>query len=228
MITLIHGDDLAASRNFYISERQKSKNPVIYEGNKVTLSELMQNLEGGSLFNDEKDIFIENFFTSKKTNSDFKKIIEYLESSKDSNIYFWENDILSKTDIGTFKNPTSKLFKIPQTLFVFLDNIRPSDYSTIKRFHELLNEMEAELVFYMLVRQFRLLLGVIENSSQNIDEVKRLAPWQTSKLKKQSLSFGIDKLKKSHQKLYEIDSSQKSGKLALTLPQAIDFFLLGL
>ena len=229
MIIIIHGDDLSSSRNFYISERQKSKNPVILEGNKLNLSDLMQSLEGGSLFNEEKEIFIENFFSAKKANPDFKKIIEYLDKNKDSKIYFWESGVLSKTEINTFKNSFTKLFKIPQNLFAFLDSIKPANHNSIKLFHSLLTEMEPEIIFYMLIRQFRLLLAVSDlHSSANIDEVKRMAPWQTGKLKSQALVFGEEKLKKNYDKLYQIDYSQKSGKLALSLPQAIDFFLLGL
>ncbi len=229
MITLIHGDDLTASRNYYLNERQKSANPVVFEGSKLSLSDLMQSLEGGSLFNEEKEIFIENLFFAKKANPDFKKIIEYLENSKDAKIFFWENGEVSKSNINTFKNPVLKLFKVPQNLFTFLDSIKPSNQNSIKLFHNLLNEMEAELIFYMIIRQFRLLLAISDlNSPQNIDEVKRMAPWQTGKLKSQASVFGYSKLKESYKKLYEIDSGQKSGKLALSLPQAIDFFLLGL
>ncbi len=229
MITIIHGDDLSTSRNHYLSERQKTKNPVIFEGGKLSLSELLQSLEGGSLFNEEKNIFIENFFSSKKANPEFKKIIEIIQNNKSANIVFWENTELSKTDLNSVKNPVVRLFKVPQNLFNFLDGIKPSDKTSIKLFHLLLQEMEPEFIFYMVIRQFRLLLAVSDiNSNEKIDEVKRLAPWQITKLKRQVSLFGEQKLREIYNKLYLIDMEQKTGKSSFNLPQAIDFFLLGL
>jgi len=230
MITITHGDDISGSRNFYISERQKSENPVILDGGKLTLSDLMQSLEGGSLFNEEKDIFIENFFSAKKANTSFKEIAVYIdEQNPEANIFFWENSELSKTELATFKKATAKLFKIPQNMFGFLDNIRPGNAGSVKQFHELLNQTAEELIFFMLVRQFRLLLAVSDSEQINpIDEFKRLAPWQTGKLKNQAKLFGLGKLMSIYRKLYEIDLASKSGKLPATLAQTIDFFLVGL
>lgn len=230
MITIAYGDDAASSRNYYISERQKSKNPVILDGGKLTLSDLMQSLEGGSLFNDEKDIFIENFFSAKKVNASFKEIAVYIDKQDtQANIFFWENSELSKTELATFKKTTTKLFKIPQNLFGFLDNIKPGNTNSVKQFHELLNQTAEELIFFMIVRQFRLLLAVSDLEAKNpIDELKRLAPWQTGKLKNQARLFGPEKLITTYQKLHEIDSDSKSGKLATTLTQTIDFLLVDL
>lgn len=226
MITIIHGDDLASSRDYYLAERQKSKNPVIFEGEELKVSDLMQSLESGSLFNEEKEIFIENFISSKKSNSNFKEIVEYINSrEKGAAIYFWENSPLTKTETLIFNNSSLKLFKIPQNLFLFLDNLKPENLNSIKQFHDLLNQTAEELVFFMIVRQFRLLLAVSDLDNSQIDEAKRLAPWQLSRLKSQSKLFGQSKLIDTYKKLYEIDSAQKSGKLGTTLTQAIDFFL---
>ena len=227
MITIAYGDDVASSRNFYISERQKLKNPVILDGGKFTVSDLMQSLEGGSLFNDDKEIFIENFFSSKKNNPSFKEIITYIDSQGiKANIFFWENSELSKTELGTFKKSVVKLFKIPQNLFGFLDNIKPKNLSSINQFHDLLSQTAEELVFFMIIRQFRLLLAVSDPASKEmIDEMKRLAPWQTSKLKMQASLFGQEKLITVYKRLGEIDSDTKSGKSATTLTQTIDFLL---
>ncbi len=230
MITIIHGDDVASSRNYYVDKRQASQSPVILDGGKFSLSDLMQSLEGGSLFNEEKNIFIENFFSSKKANTNFKEIVIYIEEqASKASIFFWENSELSKTELTTFKKTTAKLFKIPQNLFGFLDNIKPGNTDSIKQFHELLNQTAEELIFFMIVRQFRLLLAVSDPDAENaIDEVKRLAPWQTGKLKSQAKLFGPEKLIAIYKRLHEIDSDSKTGKSATSLTQTIDFFLLDL
>lgn len=91
-----------------------------------------------------------------------------------------------------------------------------------------MSQTPEELIFFMLIRQFRLLLAVSEEGIDSIDEMKRIAPWQKSKLNSQARSFGKESLLDIYNKLYKIDSETKSGKSALTLTQAIDFFLAGL
>jgi hypothetical protein len=120
----------------------------------------------------------------------------------------------------------AKLFKIPQNLFGFLDNIKPGNLNSVKQFHQLLSQTAEELIFFMIIRQFRLLLAVSDTQAKNsIDEVKRLAPWQMSKFKSQAALFGGEKLVSVYKRLGEIDADTKSGKSATTLTQTIDFFL---
>ena len=228
MITIIHGEDTASSRNYYLEEKQKAQNPIVFEGAELTLSDLMQSLEGGSLFNEEKEIFIENLFSDKKSNPNLKEIIGFVEKQRQANIYLWEKTELSKTDASLLKGANLKLFKISQNMFSFLDNIKPNSKENIKNFHVLLENTPEELIFFMIVRQFRLLLAVLSNSQNSIDEVKRLAPWQKTKLKAQSSLFGAGRLKEIYARLSRIDYEQKTGKSSLTFPQAIDFFLVGL
>lgn len=229
MITIIHGNDITKSRNFYIETRQKFENPDIFDGEKVDYNTIFQTLEGNSLFGSQRHVFIENFISKTKANSiEFKQIVEYLNSNKDFEIVFWEDKELTKAQAAAFKNASLQLFNYPQILFTFLDSIRPNNPASIKFFYDLQNTMETELIFYMLVRQFRLLLAVSSESSQNIDEVKRLAPWQSSKLKKQAQYFGEEKLMNTYKKLYKIDYETKFGLTSLNFTSAIDIFLIDL
>ena len=82
------------------------------------------------------------------------------------------------------------------------------------------------MVFFMLIRQFRLLLALREKSTVHIDEVKRLAPWQMGKLQKQALLFSPEKLVFLYSQLADIDANHKIGKLSLPLDSTIDIFLL--
>jgi DNA polymerase III delta subunit len=79
----------------------------------------------------------------------------------------------------------------------------------------------------MIVRQFRILLNLITNETP-IDEVKRMAPWQLSKLKRQAEFFGLEKLKSIYKSLLDIDLNSKTGKSPANLKKSIDFFLSGL
>ncbi|MGA2911403.1 MAG: hypothetical protein ABSE17_02020 [Candidatus Levyibacteriota bacterium] len=225
MILLIHGNDLAASRNFYFEEKNKLIDVILLEGDGLTFDQFFQNAENKSLFGSEQTILVENFFTKNKSTAiETKKIVEYLNSNKNLSIVFWESTELSKTSQALLKNATVKTFSFPQILFTFLDNVRPNNAEMlIKLFHELKQSMEVELIFFMLVRQFRIMLDL--DGSDKIDEVKRMAPWQLGKMQRQAKMFGEEKLKSSYQNLFEMDLALKTGKIPYSLERSIDFFL---
>jgi hypothetical protein len=229
MIILIHGNDLAASRNFYFEEKNKTENPVLLNGDGLTHDLLFQSAENTSLFDDKKTILVENFFSKNKTNSiEFKKIIDYINSNKTLSIIFWEPTELSKTNQTILKSAIVRTFSFPQILFTFLDNIKPNNSETlIKVFNQLKTTMEPELIFFMLTRQFRLMLNSLDSDKQ-IDELKRMAPWQLSKLKNQTALFDKNILVEHYNKLFEVEVNQKTGKIPYNLEKSIDFFLAGL
>ncbi len=229
MITIIHGDDVASSRKYFLERKLKTQNPITLDGQKVTITDITQVLEGDSLFFQEKYIFIEDFFSKRK--SDLTEIIALIEKNKDlAHVYFWEGKEIPKKTLHTLKFAESKIFLFPKILFQFLESLRPQNSSLISTYHKVLQTTEPELVFVMLIRQFRLLLFLsYPNQSENeIDEIKRLAPWQVSKLKKQTGYFSLEKLPGIYKKLFELEKAQKTGTLPCSLSQAIDFFLLEL
>jgi hypothetical protein len=229
MITIIHGDDIVSSRNYLVSLREKAKNPLDLRGDKLTLTDLVQAMEGNSLFFEEKDIFIENFLGQKKANREFKEICEFISNNhKVANVVFWENIEISKSTAAIFKDAVIKGYKLPQSLFIFLDSLRPDSKDNVKLFRSTLTQMPEELLFYMVVRQFRLMLALVLDQNEQIDELKRLAPWQKGKLERQARSFGLEKLKAIYSRLYEMDYKQKYGLTTFPLNRNIDFFLIGI
>lgn len=229
MITIIHGNDIAKSRTFYIEERQKHENPDIFDGEKLDYNTLFQTFEGSTLFSEKRFVFVENYISKQRANSsEFKEVSEYLTKNKDLEITFWESKELTKAQILAFKNPATNLFNYPQVLFTFLDSLKPNYLTSVRLFHSLMETMETELIFYMIVRQFRLLLSQVSYGDKNIDEAKRLAPWQKSKLKTQANYFDKDRLIKLYKKLYKIDYETKYGLTSLPLNSAIDIFLIDL
>lgn len=227
MITVIHGDDIVSSRNYYLEQKNKAKNPISFDEQNLSIENLVKSIEGGSLFGEENEIFIEEFLSQNKSKI-VDEVKDYLNNnSKTSEIYFWEPSEIKRLP-NLFKNSVQKLFKLPQSLFLFLDSIKPDDTRSIVLFHQVLQSLSEDAIFYMLVRQFRLMLALFEPAKTNIEEEKRLAPWQSSKLKRQALIFGKEKLLNGYKKLYELDLNYKSGGLSQTLSQNIDFFLLDL
>lgn len=244
MITIIHGDDIVLSRNYLQEQKQNSASPYVFDGI-IDLPTIIQITQGSGLFtphqsgagfSTQKNVFVENFFSKNKLNSmDVKNLIKYINENESLlNIFFWEANVLQKRSIAIFNNPAIKTFKIPQTIFLFLDSIKPESYkNAINLFHSSLKNTLEELIFFMLQRQFRLLLALRSKvplrgtpESSQIDEIMRLAPWQKSKLERQARLFPVDKLLTIYKKLYQIDLAQKTGNLPYSLIYAIDFLLL--
>lgn len=232
MITIIHGDDIALSRKYYLELKQKNKNPIVFEASKITLTDLIQNVEGSSLFGDVKSIFIEDLLTKlKKTEKTTKKIIGFIsKNTNETNFVLWESKELTKRDLFVFKNSIAKIFKLPKNLFLFLDNLRPNNSKLLSNlFHQMLDfGIAPEMILFMLQRQFRILLALSEPAEEQIDEINRLAPWQMGKLVNQAKLFNKEKLKQIYKKLFEIELGAKTGTLPLSLAQSIDFLLIDL
>lgn len=228
MITIIHGDDTASSRSLFVSQKNEQKDAISFDGEKVSISDLMQSIEGGGLFSDEKHIYIDELLSKKKQQTELKEIITYLNSHQlETNTVLWENTSLTKSVLSLFSKATVKHFPLPQSLFQFLDALAPGNGKIlVSLFHKTIAVSELQIVVFMLVRHVRLLLAMREDESISIDEAKRLAPWQKAKLSRQAKLFTLTQLVNIHRKLFSIDLEQKTGKSALTLPQAIDFFLL--
>ena len=235
MITIIHGDDISESRIYFQDLKLKHKNFVLLDGEKITITDLVQNIEGSTLFQgstlSNSTILIENLLTkAKKTAADSKEILSFIaKNSRSSAFILWESKEILKRDLSEFKDAAVKFFKLPKNIFLFLDNLKPRNFKNlINLFHQALGAgIKEELILFMTQRQFRLLLALSdEDSSDPIDELIRLAPWQMEKLQRQAKLFSVLDLIRIYKKLYEIELGQKTGKLALSLIQSIDFLLL--
>ncbi|MGH7245589.1 MAG: hypothetical protein ACREGI_01495 [Candidatus Levyibacteriota bacterium] len=228
MLTLIHGLDTAASRNYFLEVKQESQNPVTLSGETLTLSDLTQAMLGGGLFAAEQAIFIDELLSKRKPSKELDAIVDFLNKQKAS-VVLWESKELTAKQANQFKNVTPKVFKLPSSLFAFLDNIKPGNgKAALTFFHETLATQPVELVIFMLVRHMRLLLALASDGNEKISEVARMQPWQKGKLDKQVKLFTIEALTKLYQNLFTIDSQAKTGKNAQPLTSEIDFFLAAL
>ncbi len=228
MITILHGENISVSRKHYIDLKQKSKAPITLDGATLTMTDLAQALEGQGLFGETSDIFIEEFFTKRKQSKETEALTMYIQSkNKHHTIVFWESKDLTISQLKSFPKATVQKAEFTKILFSFLDALKPKQGpNALKLFHELITTEDVEFVFFMIVRHFRILLAILDYDQENkIDEVKRMAPWQMSKLKKQAALFGKDRLLGHYAALFTIETAMKKGKLALPLQQTIDFFL---
>lgn len=228
MITIIHGDDVASSRQFFMTMKNKFPDAVSLPIEETTVTALTQIFEGGSLFEESKIVFFENFLSKLGKKKDSSGVLEYIKTHASHDIYFWEGKSLTPGVINQFKGAINQQFKLPQVLFRFLDQIMPGNKYAVALFHEALQTADVEIIFYMIVRHFRLLLALTNTGKEQIDEVKNMPPWQKTKLQKQASLFTKDDLVQLYLSLFTIDHHQKTGQLPVPTPTAIDFFLLAI
>lgn len=232
MLTIIHGEDIKNSRNYYLQEKEKQQDSIKLDGTTLTLTDLLQALSGNDLFANNQMLFIDELFSKRKPSHELDEMINVLAKTE-SNVFLWESKDLTPKQLSNFKNAVVKQFKLPVAIFAFVDALSPGNgKKLISLFHELLNTEDATFALVMMQRQIRLLLAVGDQTrhpeldSGSISENKRLAPWQKGKLQKQAKSFSPDQLIDLHAKLFALDRGQKTGRLSSPLDQEIDFFLL--
>ncbi|HYK09056.1 MAG TPA: hypothetical protein VEW42_06175 [Candidatus Eisenbacteria bacterium] len=235
MITLIHGEDITASRNFYFDAKKKSVDAITLDGTAITLTDLQQALSGSDLFGVKKDIFIENLISKRKSIKDIEQFVDIITDSNAETV-LWESKELTPKQVGLFGKAAVRLFKIPSTIFAFLDGIRPNNgKQLIELFHKTLEDKDPEFVLFMLQRQIRTLLALSSSSEESesrsatfISELSRLAPWQKGKVEKQAGLFSTQQLLDVHDKLFQLELDMKTGGLTLPLAESIDMLLLSI
>lgn len=228
MLTIIHGDDTAASRTFFVNQKHRAQNPIAIDADTLTLTDIAQLQSGGGLFGEQKYLFVESLITKKKKSLELAQMLTAFVNDPDLKVYLWEGKEVDKKTLTTYPTAVIHIFTLPKSLFLFLDALKPRSPQLLPLYHQTIATVEIELVSFMIVRQMRLMLGVSARSGLPIDEVKRMSPWQKTKLEKQAKYFRIDILKSHYRKLYELDLAQKTGTLPVPLDRAIDFWLLEL
>jgi hypothetical protein len=228
MITILHGEDTSSSRNYLYELKQRSPEAPVIAGESIVLTDFVQTFGGGDLFVTETTVFIENLLSKRKQAAEFDSLIDVLrENTLTSTIILWEGKELDKKSLSLFPHATVKNHSLPKTLFLFLDSLKPNNgKQLVQLFAKTRATSETEMIFYLLVKQIRLLLAMKHPGTEKIDEIKRLAPWQLEKLQRQSKLFSSAQLLSLHTQLYELDNGVKTGELVIPLSSAIDILLL--
>lgn len=226
MITIIHGDDIVVSRKKLtdVIESLKGREVLHFQGDGTNITDVVQVFESQSLFDKKRLVVLERFIETKDK-ALIATIVNHLKKDLSHDVIFWEPKEIKKELLALLPKESAVFFyKQDQLLFRFLDSIRPGNTKEMLTILYQVRKTEAdELILYMLVRQFRLLLGVV--SKAPIGEVKRLVPWQRGKLERQAQLFGQERLVLIYKRLFQIERGAKTGGNALPLTGAIDLFL---
>lgn len=228
MMILIHGEDSSLSRKKLLEElAEKDAEIVKLEAVKTTKEEVVLACEARSMLSPEKILVMENLFKgiiSKEKN----EIISYLLNIKDGiNLYFWEDRELEKVKINKYLSKIKAYkFQYPASLFNFLDAIGAINPSLlVVKFHELLQQIDAELIFYMMMRLWRNLITV---KDVGVKGMEPMPVWQAGKFARQANYFPLMNLISNYRRLLAIDSKIKTSSSPYTLKQLLDIFLLNL
>lgn len=229
MITLLHGDNITASRDALTSLKLESKDREIREldGSGLDATSLTQSLESGGLFGTEILIVLENLLTKsgKKGKTTDELLDVLIRNEKNAKVILWEGKEITQTVIKRLGSHVDvRLFKTPKVIFQLLDGLRPhGGVALLPLLQQTLKTDAAELFFAMLVRRIRQLTmlrdGVIPEGLQG---------WQATRLTSQSKLFTIDKLLSMEKRLLEIDVSIKTGASPFPLAQQLELFFVDL
>ncbi len=214
MITIFHGDNYVLSRQAL--NQSLTQTPERFDAKHLTEETLTQALESNSMFKDDKIFVIENLLTSPRSQLK-EKLIKIILNNAGQNIFLWEKKALSPAVKKQFAKAAIKEFKLPASLFNFLDNL------TLKNFHLALVNNPAELIFYLLHRRISQLIQALDDPTS-----LKGAPWQLGKLKNQAKKYSLDQLLNFHQKLLTLDEQVKTSQTVLSLTGCLDLLLLEL
>ena len=228
---ILHGEDTVKSRQALETHKNqnKGKEVITLDGGKLNLTELKQALESQSLFWQEKLVILENFLSRRK-DKEKEKITDYLKGEEPKTaLILWEDGEVGRAILQSLPQAVAKIFKLDPLLFRFLEAIRPGEsLKMIESFRRVQTQDDVNLVFYMLVRQFRLLLFLKSGEKTGLEELDRMADWQKSRLLEQAKHFTIEQLTAIYRQLLEIDYKEKSGLAAYPITQTLELFLANL
>jgi DNA polymerase III delta subunit len=233
MIHIIHGDDIEASRKELNTLRSRSlqQEVVQIDGKTTTLTELTQATESGSLFGSNRVVIIENLLSKRlgKTvaKADTETISAWIKQLPiDLELIFWEEKEIGKTILGLFpKNVDTALYKTDRPVFAFVESVKPgANKELLLKLDTVLIQESAEMVFAMLVRQFRLLI-----MAKDLDKLSLgLSPWQAAKLVKQAQYFTVPQLLSLYEQLLAIDVTIKTGTGPFILKKELELFFVNI
>lgn len=222
MIHLILGDDIEESRREFVrlKEEYKDKGYEVFLLDEVNLLELDKWLyQSNNLFSRKKVFFGENLLSHHQTKTIFQK---YDTLDKEIDFIFWEERLEEKLAKKIFKNAKIHSFKLPVTIFKFLDSVYPTNLRlAISYLNKISQTVNENVILYRLQQR----IGDLILIKNNLKPEKKLADWQIRKLKTQSRYWYEKKLISFYDALYRIEETTKTGKNYYSIKKSLDILL---
>jgi len=221
-ITIIHGDNSTASINFLKSTLGgfSQKGILISRISKESPLSLMEALSAGDLFNAEAAFVLEE--PTKLSDKDIDWI--YRSAGKlPGNLLIYNDSQLPLAFVKKLSSVSeTKEFKLPRSLFVFLDSFLPGGAGRcVNLLHDLLKKEAPEFIFAVFCKQVRDLYW-----AKVAPETLAYPSWRVSRLARQADYFSEAKLKKALSSLARIDFSTKTSSQELV--SSLDLLIVSL
>jgi len=221
MLTIICGENTIEAYNFFLEKKKEfiDKKYEVLEIDSSAIEELIHwQSENLSLFATKKVFFTRNL--NKKINKTNKKtlmLIDRVVNDKKINIFDFEEG-MEKRNLKVQKNVLIKEFKLPISIFNFLDNLYPGNLATVIKNLNLLSKTTAsELIFFMLTKRIRQLLMIKLN--HKLDGVQL---WQLKKLNYQAKLCSKQTLIKFYQSLFQLEIKVKTSSNPFDLKKSLE------
>ena len=219
MIKVICGEDIVAARDYFNRLKKSFENNKyqIIEINPSNVDQIMLQIDCNlSLFN-KKIIYFAQFLSPILTKN--KKLLNKIVEIKNNQyifLYIFEDK--KKYSLTVYKDFPIVEFKLNKNIFTLLDLFYPGKRNEfLKLFHQIINEKNLDMFFYLLSKRIRDLLTIKNNG-----QLEKIPSWQLAKLKKQALRWEKEKLIAVYQSLFRIEIDRKTSQTPFTLSDAID------
>lgn len=212
MILLIHGDDIERSRKELMDVRleQKGKEIRTLNGKSCDKTLFIQAIESASLYDSQQVILIENLLATlgkkEKILQEYLQILPNLDPTR--TVIFWEEKEVSQTVVRSLgQSADIRLYKIPVSLFQFLDALRPADaVHILSIYRQSTRTHSSEIIFSLFGRRIRQLIMVMHGLVP-----EGLAGWQTTRLTRQARLFTMKQLTAMYTRCIDSEYSIKTG-----------------
>ncbi len=223
---ILHGENVILSRQKLEEIINDFKGEIIrLEGHQINLTQLKQAAESQSLFDEDRLVLVENIFF-RRPSQEKENLIRYLKEIRPKGLIVWEAKTIDGRTLAPFKGVKTEKFELTRQIFKFLDSLIPHNLQkSLHWLHQCLKQDLPEMIFYMLIRQVRLLLMAKDLGAKGLI---RMAPWQQNKLLHQAEKFELQKLLWLHQTLLKIDYEQKTGRAVMPLASQLDLLIASL
>lgn len=223
---VLHGENQVESRkrlSLLVSQaRKKGIEIVKVDGETAVKGDFMLLSRSQSLLAEEMLVVSENFFSGNKKSLE---IAGEIVKNAGTVFVFWEEKTLSPAILKKLPKDFEIVgFKIPSSVFKFLDSILPKNTREMLNFyHQALKQSTPEFLLIMAARQLRLLIW-----AKTEPETLKVQDWQKSRLRRQAEKFKLERLIELHGKLLELDRMNKRSQLPEDLSASLDLLVVGL
>lgn len=220
---ILHGDDRVASRKrlneIILEAKSRGWDVTHLDGSTISRGELLTSARSQGLLASNHLVVIENLLSSNS-----KAAGALGELGNVSPFVIWEKGKIDGRKLRKLQETFKvELFKIPQTVFTFLDSLAPGNARASLRLLHRVSAEERERLLYLAGFRIRQLILAKEDP-----KALTLPGWQKGKLASQAKRWDAVKLRRLHSQLLELDRQNKRSQLPENLSASLDLLVASL